>query len=95
MTGSACEFRAGRLRATDPPQFHPDENEPVHVLVVDDVEDNRVVLARRLSRRGYQVTEAQSGRRALDLIAGVSFDLVLLDVVMPEMDGLEVLEDHP
>ena len=44
----------------------------VHVLVVDDIEDNRVVLARRLSRRGYRVTEADSGSRALDFIAKTS-----------------------
>ena len=66
---------------------------PVRVLVVDDIEANRDVLSRRLSRRGYVPVHAESGQAALDLIAAEPpFDLVLLDVMMPGMSGLEVLE---
>ena len=62
------------------------------ILVVDDMFDNRSVLKRRLVKRGFHVVEAESGPEALDLIASQAFDLVLLDVMMPGMSGLEVLE---
>src|SRR3972149_6903816 len=62
------------------------------VLVVDDIEDNREVLMRRLRREGYLVDSADNGRRALELIASQPFDLVLLDVMMPELDGYAVLD---
>ncbi len=62
------------------------------VLVVDDNEDNRVVLKRRLERRGLTVSCAEEGRRALDLLGEAHFDLVLLDIMMPVMNGYEVLE---
>jgi len=63
------------------------------ILVVDDNEDNRYTLTRRLRRQGFDdLTEAASGREALEQIAGRPFDLVLLDVMMPEMNGYEVLE---
>jgi class 3 adenylate cyclase len=62
------------------------------VLVVDDDEANRNVLSRRLFRLGYAVVEASNGREALEVLASSPIDLVLLDVMMPEMDGHEVLE---
>jgi signal transduction histidine kinase/BarA-like signal transduction histidine kinase len=62
------------------------------LLVVDDLEDNRIILTRRLARRGFEVHEAASGPEALARIAREPFDLVLLDIVMPEMDGFEVLQ---
>ncbi len=62
------------------------------ILVVDDVEENCAVLERRLRRQGYDVETAVNGRDALDRLARDRFDLVLLDVMMPEMDGYEVLE---
>ncbi|WP_240609620.1 response regulator [Phenylobacterium deserti] len=62
------------------------------LLVVDDLEDNRIVLARPLRRRGFEVVEAPSGAAALAALAEQTFDLVLLDVVMPEMDGFQVLK---
>lgn len=62
------------------------------ILVVDDVEGNRDVLRRRLERQGYAVVEAESGQRALERLAEGAFDLVLLDVLMPDMDGMAVLE---
>jgi CheY-like chemotaxis protein/tRNA A-37 threonylcarbamoyl transferase component Bud32 len=61
------------------------------VLVVDDEEMNRDVLARRLERVGYRVTSVESGAKALETIRNQPIDLVLLDVMMPGMDGLEVL----
>lgn len=61
------------------------------LLVVDDVEENREILRRRFTRLGYQVTEAEDGEAALAKIAAERFDCVLLDVMMPGIDGLEVL----
>lgn len=61
------------------------------ILIVDDDENNREVLRRRLAREGYAIESADGGRRALEMIAGRSFDLVLLDVRMPDIDGYEVL----
>ena len=62
------------------------------LLIVDDIADNRIILARRLVRRGFEVVEAPGGRAALELIAKQPFDLVLLDIMMPDMDGIEVLK---
>jgi adenylate cyclase len=62
-----------------------------HILVVDDLESNRIMLSRRLHRDGHAVTVAESGKRALDLMRTESFDLVLLDLMMPGMNGFEVL----
>ncbi|HQT95590.1 MAG TPA: response regulator, partial [Thermoanaerobaculaceae bacterium] len=61
------------------------------LLVVDDNPENRDMLTRRLRRRGYDVVEAEDGLKALELAAGREFDVVLLDVMMPVMDGLETL----
>ena len=62
-----------------------------HILVVDDNAPNRDLLSRRLARDGYRVTAAESGATALALTAAESFDLVLLDLMMPGMSGFEVL----
>ncbi|HDK37972.1 MAG TPA: hybrid sensor histidine kinase/response regulator, partial [Thiolapillus brandeum] len=61
------------------------------ILIVDDVEINRELVARFLQRKGYQTVQACGGRDALELIAAQPFDMVLLDIMMPEMDGWEVL----
>jgi phosphoserine phosphatase RsbU/P len=65
---------------------------PGRILVVDDTEMNRDMLARRLQRRGYYVAVAENGRMALDMVEAGGFDLVLLDIMMPEVNGYEVLE---
>jgi class 3 adenylate cyclase/CheY-like chemotaxis protein len=62
------------------------------VLVVEDNESNSEMLRRRLLRQGYKVEVAENGRRALELLLEQKFDLVLLDIVMPEIDGYQVLE---
>ena len=62
-----------------------------HILVVDDNSSNRDVLERRLARDGHQVTCAAGGAAALDLVVQREFDLILLDLIMPEMSGFEVL----
>ncbi len=63
------------------------------LLIVDDNDDNRYTLKQRLMREGYtNIVEAEDGIAAMDLLDSMSIDLVLLDVLMPEMDGFEVLE---
>jgi diguanylate cyclase (GGDEF)-like protein/PAS domain S-box-containing protein len=64
---------------------------PGSLLVVDDNEPNRDVLSRRLRKLGYAVTVAADGAEAVALINRSAFDLILLDVEMPGMSGLEVL----
>jgi diguanylate cyclase (GGDEF)-like protein len=92
--------QSASARLAVPPGSAAPEEETAkpRLLIVDDIADNRAILARRFERKGYAITEADGGQRALDLIAQGSFDLVLLDVMMPEMDGLEVLrrirEEH-
>jgi DNA-binding response OmpR family regulator len=61
------------------------------LLVVDDSPANRDLLSRRLERKGFRVIVAEDGQRALDILATSRVDLVLLDVMMPGMTGLEVL----
>lgn len=62
------------------------------LLVVDDNSLNRIMLSRYLAKLGYQATLVENGRQALDKLQGEPFDLVLLDVEMPEIDGYQVLE---
>jgi class 3 adenylate cyclase len=62
------------------------------ILVVDDNEDNRDMLARRLRRQGYEVPTASGGQAALDALGKSPVDLVLLDVMMPDLDGYAVLQ---
>jgi len=62
------------------------------MLVVDDNEMNRDILSQRLERQGHTVATAQNGREALDRLRAESFDLMLLDVMMPELDGYQTLE---
>jgi len=61
------------------------------LLVVDDNEMNRDMLSRRLERLGHTVLLADDGKRALDLLAVNRVDVILLDILMPEMDGVETL----
>jgi class 3 adenylate cyclase len=62
------------------------------LLVVDDDAANRLMLSRRLRRQGYTVRVAENGARALGMLHAAQFDLVLLDLMMPGLDGLEVLQ---
>jgi len=62
----------------------------VRILLVDDEVEIRRLLARRLSRRGYEVTTATGSDQALALLAEGEFDLAILDFMMPGMNGLEL-----
>ena len=68
------------------------ETSPARILVVDDVDYNRDILARILTRDGHVVVTAEGGRQALATLEAEPFDLVLLDVMMPDMDGIQVMD---
>jgi CheY-like chemotaxis protein len=63
------------------------------LLVVDDNEENRDVLSRRLLKKGFKVLVAEGGRQALELVDSQPVDLVLLDIMMPGMTGIETLQE--
>ena len=65
---------------------------PARILVVDDADLNRDVLKRILEREGHQVTTAVDGADALQKLQDHTFDLILLDVMMPGVDGIQVIE---
>ncbi|MFC5605273.1 adenylate/guanylate cyclase domain-containing protein [Variovorax soli] len=65
---------------------------PARLLVVDDNKVNRLLLTRGLEQQGHQVACAENGRIALDRLQTEDFDLMLLDIEMPEMNGFQVLE---
>ncbi|MDH3692416.1 MAG: diguanylate cyclase, partial [Gammaproteobacteria bacterium] len=67
------------------------DSDLVRILIVDDVPTNRAVIKSLLARPSYEFTEASDGEEALRCIAETRFDLVILDVLMPGINGLEVL----
>ncbi len=62
------------------------------ILVIDDEPIIRVSCQRSLSNEGYEVKSASSGKEGIDLLEKEAFNLVLLDIKMPDMDGIEVLK---
>jgi len=67
--------------------------ESYRVLVVDDEDDFRETIVNRLKRRDFNVTGAESGEKALELLDEKLFDVVILDIKMPGMDGIETLRE--
>ncbi len=67
-------------------------NSPGRLLVVDDNKVNRLLLGRSLEQQGHTVEMAENGRLALEILHSKPFDLVLMDIEMPEMDGYQALE---
>ena len=65
--------------------------ERIRLLLVDDEEAFRTTLASRLRRRAFDVLEVESGYRALEAVKRTAFDVAIIDVKMPGMDGLETL----
>jgi CheY-like chemotaxis protein len=66
---------------------------PLHILLVEDNPINQKVAARLLEREGHRVTIAANGKEALACLVEACFDLVLMDLQMPEMDGLEATQE--
>lgn len=70
-----------------------EENQhPIRLLIVDDEEDLVTFLAHRLRKRGLQVSTALGGREALRTAAAETFDVAVVDLKMPDMDGIAVME---
>jgi CheY-like chemotaxis protein len=67
--------------------------DPASILVVDDDRLNRMVLSRDLEREGHRVVTVEDGGRGLEALRAEPFDVVLLDVLMPELDGYETLAE--
>ena len=93
----STEVKASTAAAT-PAQEQHDEvavcpTEIKNILVVEDNDPNRVMLCRRLNKQGFATTEARDGREALARINDRRFDLVLLDIMMPDVDGYTVLRE--
>ncbi len=74
-----------------PEQGPTSGNSRATVLIVDDIEANRRLLARYLSKRNFSVLQSEGGKAALEAVDLALPDLVLLDIMMPDIDGLEVL----
>lgn len=89
--GGIPDVVSGLLKTMSPAVRATRAAETGRILVVDDNESNRLLLARRLGQQGHEVVQTHSGREALALLAEREVDLILLDVLMPEMNGLEVL----
>jgi DNA-binding response OmpR family regulator len=81
------------MSGTEPNRLQSDNAEQwPRLLVVDDVDDNRNILMRRLMVAHFEVEEAASGYECLDKLNATPFAAVLLDYVMPGIDGLETLK---
>lgn len=65
----------------------------VKILCVDDDPEFLRILGRMLEEKGYEVYLAESGKKALEILKNVSPDLILLDIMMPELDGWETLKE--
>lgn len=94
---SAAQEGAGNP-GTDSGDVRLVASEPGFILAVDDLQENRELVARYLSRSGHLVVTAASGEEALRTLAETDVDVVLLDLIMPIMDGKEVLrriKEHP
>jgi adenylate cyclase len=72
--------------------MHEGRQSGARLLVVDDNKVNRLLLTRSLEQQGHSVASAENGRAALEMLRREAFDLLLLDIEMPEMDGFQVLE---
>ncbi|MBI3468369.1 MAG: sigma-54-dependent Fis family transcriptional regulator [Planctomycetes bacterium] len=68
------------------------EHKNIHILTVDDDDEFRGVVARRFQRRGYDVTHTGSPSEALGMAEHKHFDVAILDIAMPEMDGIQLFE---
>lgn len=64
----------------------------IRVLIVDDEEDFRDILSQRMVARGFDVEAAESGAKAIEIVSRKTFDAIILDLAMPEMDGIETMQ---
>lgn len=98
LLGAIQVAQGGSNPAPANPQSRVIHSEPGFILAVDDLQENRELVARNLSRLGHIVVTAASGEEALQALSQSDVDVVLLDLLMPGMDGREVLrriKEHP
>ena len=69
-----------------------ENTKPIRLLIADDEEDLVTFLAHRLRKRGIEVTMALSGAEAISAAAQMSFDVAVVDLKMPDMDGIQIIE---
>jgi len=91
ITSSNMAALVNSIRPIDSKPLLPEETG--YILVVDDIETNRELLSRRLRRDGHRVALAEGGRQALKMLSEEKFDLVLLDLMMPDLNGFQVLAE--
>jgi sigma-B regulation protein RsbU (phosphoserine phosphatase) len=72
---------------------HSMTNNQGHILVVDDHKTNRLKISLAVKKLGHTADMAEDGRQALEMLRAQPFDVVLLDIIMPELDGYQVLEE--
>jgi DNA-binding response OmpR family regulator len=88
----AQENDISQIRPREPREAATTESvQSARILVVDDIEGNRDLLSRRLRRKGYETESAVDGKHAIEMLGSRTFDLVMLDIMMPGIDGFEVL----
>jgi DNA-binding NtrC family response regulator len=68
-------------------------DQPIHLLLVDDEQALRTVIAERLAEHGFEIRQAESGEQALELLGNFAFDIVISDLKLPGIDGRQVI-DH-
>ncbi len=66
------------------------EQRPANILIVDDNESNILILKRMLEKLGYAPQTTDNGKQAFSFVTGNKYDLILMDIVMPDIDGLEL-----
>ena len=81
-----------RPAQAQPTRAQPTRAQPATILVADDEQDIRELVAYRLSRAGYTIIEARDGEEAFDLAAGQPPDMAVLDVMMPRLNGFDLTE---
>jgi adenylate cyclase len=91
--GAVTSMIANLVRTVRPiEEVSTGPSETARILVVDDNASNRDLLFRRLSHDGHHVARADSGHQALEILEVEDFDLILLDLLMPDLNGFQVLE---
>jgi class 3 adenylate cyclase len=91
LTDSSMKVVSGAVEKIFNGNDGPAAGETGRLLVVDDNATNRVILDRRLKSQGHEVFLAKNGTEALEMLAEQDFDLVLLDILMPQVNGFDVL----
>ncbi|MCE5187115.1 MAG: response regulator [Planctomycetaceae bacterium] len=87
--GSSASGRPSELQSAQPPE--PLEKSLPEILIVDDVEENRTLLDILLRKNNYAPVRCSSGQEAIETCGQKRFDLILMDIQMPEMDGFEAM----